>query len=201
MIQVSISESRSSFFDSTAQVRFQMRTLVTADLGLKSTKLCFRNKNINSVFIQWRIQSLSKTSTQSIDPPQEDGFIHILKNYRMDCQPTRLFLLWRESFLPSSLFSPPSLLPSLSIPYLALPTAAAQSGRQRLKSVQDMSTFRVRGGLHMTTHTCHSTFEGCLQITAHFIITAALNHALISSFTVFSPTASKSSFGFTLVHL
>ena len=121
----------------------------------------------------------------------------------MDCQPTRLFLLWRESFLPSSLLgtSPPSLLPSLSIPYLALPTAAAQSGRQRLKSVQDMSKFRVRGGLHMTTHTCHSTFEGCLQITAHFIITAALNHALISSFTVFSPTASKSSFGFTLVHL
>ena len=56
-------------------------------------------------------------------------------------------------------------------------------------------------GSGVTTHTCHSTFEGCLQITAHFIITAALNHALISSFTVFSPTASKSSFGFTLVHL
>ena len=118
----------------------------------------------------------------------------------MDCQPTRLFLLWRESFLPSSLFgnSPPSLLPSLSIPYLALPTAAAQSGRQRLKSVQDMSKFRVRGD---NTHLPFNFWGLPPNHCTLFIITAALNHALISSFTVFSPTASKSSFGFTLVHL
>ena len=147
--------------------------LAAADLGLKSTKLCFRNKNIKRILSSFNgeFSQVKSRWRWSIDPPQEDGFIHILKNYRMDCQPTRLFLLWRESFLPSSLLgtSPPSLLPSLSIPYLALPTAAAQSGRQRLKSVQDMSTFRVRGGLYMTTHTCHSTFEGCLQITAHFL--------------------------------
>ena len=91
-------------------------------------------------------------------------------------EPSIVQLCWAElalflTFTQSSTHPPypPSLLPSLSIPYLALPTAAAQSGRQRLKSVQDMSTFRVRGGLYMTTHTCHSTFEGCLQITAHFL--------------------------------